>query len=562
MLRIVLGGLVASVVLFQTCWAQVVIPHDRKSEWHGHPRLHFAVRDRQAYVVVPKQPLPGNPWIWRARFPGYHDAMDRELVAAGYHLGYVDVADLFGSAKAIGYGAAFYEYVVEHGLSKTPVMEGVSRGGLFVYNWAAKFPDRVAGIYCDTPVCDFKSWPGGRGKGRGSNAAWSACCRAYGLTEPEALRYPGNPVDVDQVTAIAKARIPILHIVSENDNVVPPAENTYLLQRKLRERGHSMEIISVPRGTQKSHGHHFEHPEPKRVVDFVMNLRKEDRHEVDDVPYADRLHLLRNSTRIVFLGDSITFGGGYVAHFEAWLNTLGWESPPTVINVGLPSETVSGLSEDGHAGGRFPRPDLAERIERVLKLTKPDLVFACYGINCGIYQPFDEYRFRAYQKGIKQLKERVTKRGAQLIVITPPSFDDRRAKRDFSYNQVLDRYTEWLVKEFSEDEVIDLHTAMTNDLESRRKEDPEFTFQPDSVHPNEAGHRFIAGELMGWFAGAKARPASAELVAVTAKRMRLLRDSYVYTAGHKRPGVKRGLPPAWALEQSKVLSAEIERLSH
>src|SRR2546425_2764856 len=36
------------------------------------------------------------------------------------------------------------------------------------------------------------------------------------------------------------------------------------------------------------------------------------------------------------------------------------------LNLGLPSETVSGLSEEGHAGGQFPRPDLLERLARVL----------------------------------------------------------------------------------------------------------------------------------------------------------------------------------------------------
>lgn len=53
----------------------------------------------------------------------------------------------------------------------------------------------VACIYNDAPVCDFKSWPGGKGKGKGSPADWSCCLDAYGLTEPEALAYKLNPVD-------------------------------------------------------------------------------------------------------------------------------------------------------------------------------------------------------------------------------------------------------------------------------------------------------------------------------------------------------------------------------
>ena len=35
-----------------------------------------------------------------------------------------------------------------------------------------------------------------------------------------------------------------------------------------------------------------------------------------------------------------------------------------ILDLGLSSETVSGLSEPGHAGGAFPRPCLKERLER------------------------------------------------------------------------------------------------------------------------------------------------------------------------------------------------------
>jgi hypothetical protein len=74
-----------------------------------------------------------------------------------------------------------------------------------------------------------------------------------------------------------------------------------------------------------------------------------------------------------------------------------------VIDMGLPSETVSGLSEDGHAGGKFPRPDLFERLDRVLRVVRPDVVLACYGMNCGIYQPLDDARFAKFKAGIERL---------------------------------------------------------------------------------------------------------------------------------------------------------------
>ena len=54
--------------------------------------------------------------------------------------------------------------------------------------------------------------------------------------------------------------------------------------------------------------------------------------------------LLAKAKRIVFLGDSITASGIYVANFDAWLLTQKVENVPKVIDAGLSSETVSGLS--------------------------------------------------------------------------------------------------------------------------------------------------------------------------------------------------------------------------
>ena len=241
----------------------------RKAAWNGYDQFHFELEGRKSYVVVPKRAAAGRPWVWRARFPHYHAEMDIALLAKGYHIAYIDVAGLFGSPQALAHGDALYKYLTtKHGMAPKPALEGVSRGGLLVYNWAAQNPDKVACIYADTPVCDFKSWPGGKGTGLGSAAAWAQCLQAYGFNETQALAYRQNPVD--NAAPIAAAKIPILHIVSENDRVVPPAENTYLLKQRLQELGGSMEVIRVAEGTAKSNGHHFDHPDPQRVVDFIV----------------------------------------------------------------------------------------------------------------------------------------------------------------------------------------------------------------------------------------------------------------------------------------------------
>ncbi|HBN79676.1 MAG TPA: hypothetical protein DD473_28410 [Planctomycetaceae bacterium] len=241
---------------------------ERQTEWNGYAQYHFTIAARPAYVVTPRKVAEGNPWVWRARFPGFHAEMDVILLSKGFHVAYVDVSNMFGSPKAIEIGDEFYKYLTtELRLAKKTCLEGVSRGGLFVYNWAAKNPEKVACIYCDTPVCDFKSWPAGKGEGIGSPQSWQQCLQAYGFTEEQAIEYKQNPVDHAEL--IAHAKIPLLHIVSENDRVVPPVENTYLLRSRLAELNYPLDVITVMAGTEKSNGHHFTHPDPERVVRFI-----------------------------------------------------------------------------------------------------------------------------------------------------------------------------------------------------------------------------------------------------------------------------------------------------
>ena len=80
--------------------------------------------------------------------------MDNELLKQGFHIAYLDVANLFGSPQAISYGNKFYEELTkQHGFQKKVALEGVSRGGLFIYNWALANPEKVSCIYADTPLC-------------------------------------------------------------------------------------------------------------------------------------------------------------------------------------------------------------------------------------------------------------------------------------------------------------------------------------------------------------------------------------------------------------------------
>jgi hypothetical protein len=277
---------------------------------------------------------------------------------------------------------------------------------------------------------------------------------------------------------------------------------------------------------------------------------------------------LASARRILVLGDSITHSGGWVADVVAWMEYEGLDAH--VIDCGLPSETVSGLSEPGHAGGKFPRPDLHERLDRVLRLVRPNMIVACYGMNCGIYQPLDDDRFAAFKAGTERLHAAAEKAGAAIIHLTPPVYGGPPGTKgpagDTDYDAVLTAYAEWLLSKRADGWlVIDVHGPMKQALEARRADDSSFAFAKDWVHPGDEGHLAIARAVIAGL-GDEASATAADLpdrlapfLPEVTKRMEILRDAYVAAAGHLRPGMKRGLPITEAEATARLITESLGR---
>ncbi len=236
----------------------------RKS-WCGFDRYDFTFEDLPATVVVPKQPATGRPWLWNAMFFGHKTNVDSTLLARGLHVVYLGAVDRFGSPAAVAIWDRFYRHLTRtYGLSPKVALEGISRGGLYVYNWAATHPDRVTCIYADAPVCDFKSWPGGFGKGKGDPAEWQKCRQAYGFTtDLEAFNYRHNPID--NLAGLAKAGIPLLHVTGDADDIVPLAENTAVVEKRYKALGGSIQVIVKP-GVDHKHGL----TDPAPITRFIL----------------------------------------------------------------------------------------------------------------------------------------------------------------------------------------------------------------------------------------------------------------------------------------------------
>ena len=116
-----------------------------KSQWEGFDRYDFRIDGRAATIIAPKHPLPGRPWLWRGEFFGVYANADATLVTNGFFLAFLEAPDLFGSPQAVKLWDAFYRELTEkHGFAKKTALIGISRGGLYCYNWAIANPEKVA----------------------------------------------------------------------------------------------------------------------------------------------------------------------------------------------------------------------------------------------------------------------------------------------------------------------------------------------------------------------------------------------------------------------------------
>ena len=236
--------------------------------FHGFTGYDFQSDGVACKVVEPRVVAQGRPWIWRARFWGHEPQTDIDLLERGYHVAYCDVADLYGSPAAVKRWDAFYKKMTKAGFGRKVALEGMSRGGLIIYNWAARNPKKVACIYADAPVMDFKQWPMSLPGNAGDT---QNLLKAYGFaSEDEARAWQGNPLD--HARTMAKARIPILHVVGDADEGVLYNLNTKIFEERMSALGAPIRVIHKP--AVGHHPHSLSCPQP--IVDFILQAMNQE----------------------------------------------------------------------------------------------------------------------------------------------------------------------------------------------------------------------------------------------------------------------------------------------
>lgn len=300
----------------------------KPTDWHGFDRYEFKINENTVSVVAPKQTAPGKPWVWHGEFFGHRPEPDIKLLEKGFHVVYLRVPNMLGSPQAVEHWNNCYaELTKTYQLASKVALVGLSRGGLYCYNWAIANPEKVACIYGDAPVCDFKSWPGGKSKGSGigpgSASDWALVLQQWKFSsDAEAVAYKDNPVD--RLQPLAEAGIPLLHVFGDADEVVPWEENTGLIAERYPKLGGHIELIRKP--GVKHHPHGLEDPTP--IVDFIL------RHARPPVEGNESMTLTKtNST------------DEKVTRFEL---KSPYQPAPTFVDILYPT------SATGSAGTRLP----------------------------------------------------------------------------------------------------------------------------------------------------------------------------------------------------------------
>jgi lysophospholipase L1-like esterase len=198
---------------------------------------------------------------------------------------------------------------------------------------------------------------------------------------------------------------------------------------------------------------------------------------------------LKQGDRIVFLGDSITQGGGgpkgYITLIKNKLAENKADLGVEVFNAGISGNKV---------------PDLQNRVERDVISKKPTIVFIYIGINDVWHGEKDPARGTSpdrFESGLKEVIGKIRDAGATVILCTPTVIGEKKAGAN-KLDAQLDQYAD-ISRKLAKDldlPLCDLRKAFVDHLQANNPDDQERgILTGDRVHLNEAGNQKVADEM-------------------------------------------------------------------
>jgi lysophospholipase L1-like esterase len=210
------------------------------------------------------------------------------------------------------------------------------------------------------------------------------------------------------------------------------------------------------------------------------------------VPGHGQTLALHEGDRVAFYGDSITAQRLFTRFVEDFMLTRYPNLHVSFANAGVPGDTVNG----GYTGDR------ATRLNRDLFPHQPTVVAIMLGMNDGYYMPFDPKYLDIFENGYRDLARTIAAQAPspRITLISPTPYDEVTHGTEFArYNEVVSRHAAF-VKELAASSHLafsDFNQAETNLLNAGARGNPKLAslLVPDRIHPSEASHWVMAGEL-------------------------------------------------------------------
>ena len=220
-----------------------------------------------------------------------------------------------------------------------------------------------------------------------------------------------------------------------------------------------------------------------------------------------------NSTKVVFLGDSVTQAALYIKGDAIIVNDsiVGYHEYSGFIT--LIDEKINDdvqLIGKGVSGDKVS--DLLTRYEEDVLELNPDIVFIYIGIN-DVWHKYDYGTgtdIDLYESGLRQIISDIKSQGAKIVLCTPTLIGENSGEftlvnqfKDVEtmerMNGDLDNFSD-VIRELSNEfntDLLDLRDIfMTYVSENNLNNEPSGLLTYDGVHLNELGEKMIADEMI------------------------------------------------------------------
>lgn len=236
-----------------------------ETEWNGYKCLEFEFEQRKARLVCPKVACEGNKWLFKTEYFGAFPAFELEMLERGFHVAYVQNMTRWHDESDDDVKEMFCEFLCrEFDLNEKCAPVGMSCGGMHAVYFAAKYPNRIAGLYLDAPVLNLLSCPAG--VGQAGDDLYEEFVRHTGITKSDLINYRNHPID--HIDVLVQNKIPVFLVAGDSDSVVPYVENGKMLYEYYMQHGGDITQIVKPGADHHPHG--LEDNKP--LVDFVNRV--------------------------------------------------------------------------------------------------------------------------------------------------------------------------------------------------------------------------------------------------------------------------------------------------